>query len=856
MPHMFSLRKHLCRTTLSLGAFVALACSALAQVTAWGSNLAGQLNVSSVKLGGTVALSGGTQHALALHADGTVVAWGNDGNGECDVPPGLSGVKAIDAGSGFSLALKSDGTLVGWGANFVGQATPPTGSNFIAVSAGLFHGLALKSDGTVVAWGANNNGELTIPTGLSNVVKISAGGGHNLALKSDGTVIAWGRNDRGQSNVPSGLSNVVAIAAGLTYSVALKSDGTVVTWGAFGSYPAPDGLSNVVAIDAGAENAIALKSDGTVVTWGDSTNFETPMPTGLSGVVAIAAGRYFKLALKPSVGDDEYTTLAGRSVVADAAHGVLANDYGTSSNTVSLISQGTHGTVTLNSDGSFTYVPANATYAGDDTFTYQNNGSGFSPSIGTVTIHLSPVTLNLDSSSVVGGQYVRGTLSLGIVTAPTGGMTFNVDYGSGLTGPATVTVPAGQTSVRFRALSVTVDRNLASFIHAVNSPNDVNSPVTITPASLSSVVVTPGSVLGGGRANGTVRLNGQAGPSNVTVSLASADPAVVVPASVTIPAGSSSAPFVVTTKPVASTTDVTIAAGGTVSTSLKVVAASLRSLTLSRNTVPGGTKAVATVFLDSPAPVGGTTVTLASDNSAASLPTILTVPAGQTSRAVDVTTTPVASNVDATLSATLGGTTKSAVLTVTAAQLTSLSVTPNSTVGGPGHGLRATLTLSAPAPTGGVAVAMNSDNIAVQVPSSVIIPAGQRTVTFTAPTSGVDSIATCKLTATLGVTTLTSQVTVVPPMLLPLTATTDTVQGGRTVTITIELTGAAGPLGAEISLTSDDRYVVIPDTVVVPPGSTKKTFVVTTNRVSSPISVAITANFHGVTREFDLTINP
>jgi hypothetical protein len=52
------------------------------------------------------AISAGYNHALVLKKDGTVVAWGNNGEGQCDVPPGLAKVKYIYAGDHFSVALK------------------------------------------------------------------------------------------------------------------------------------------------------------------------------------------------------------------------------------------------------------------------------------------------------------------------------------------------------------------------------------------------------------------------------------------------------------------------------------------------------------------------------------------------------------------------------------------------------------------------------------------------------------------------------------------------------------------------------------------------------------------------------
>jgi len=57
-----------------------------------------------------------------------------------------------------------------------------------------------------------------------------------------------------------------------------------------------------------------------------------------------------------------------------AAPGVLINDSDVDGDTLSavLVSQPTHGSLTLNSNGSFSYVPA-SNYVGSDSFTYKAN---------------------------------------------------------------------------------------------------------------------------------------------------------------------------------------------------------------------------------------------------------------------------------------------------------------------------------------------------------------------------------------------------------------------------------------------------------------------------------------------------
>ena len=48
---------------------------------------------------------------------GTVAAWGDDSQGQCDVPGGLSNVVAVAGGGAHSLALRADGTVAAWGDN-------------------------------------------------------------------------------------------------------------------------------------------------------------------------------------------------------------------------------------------------------------------------------------------------------------------------------------------------------------------------------------------------------------------------------------------------------------------------------------------------------------------------------------------------------------------------------------------------------------------------------------------------------------------------------------------------------------------------------------------------------------------
>jgi hypothetical protein len=59
-----------------------------------------------------VEVAGGSYHSLGLKSDGTIVAWGNNGSGQCDVPAPNADFVAVAGGSSHSLGLRSSDTPV------------------------------------------------------------------------------------------------------------------------------------------------------------------------------------------------------------------------------------------------------------------------------------------------------------------------------------------------------------------------------------------------------------------------------------------------------------------------------------------------------------------------------------------------------------------------------------------------------------------------------------------------------------------------------------------------------------------------------------------------------------------------
>jgi len=204
-------------------------------------------------------------------------------------------------------------------------------------------------------------------------------------------------------------------------------------------------------------------------------------------------------------------------------------------------------------------------------------------------------------------------------------------------------------------------------------------------ASLASLTVNPSSVTGGETAMGTVSLSGPAPSSGATVTLSSANSAVVhVSPSVSIGGGATSTSFSIATSAVTASTlvGVTASYGGSSKTAALTAmpststppppppsAPSLVSLSLRPSTVMAGGNSTGTVKLSAPAPVGGTVVAVSSGQSArATVPGTVTVSPGKLSAGFIVSTTTSATKASVAITATLGAVTKTATLVIKRSQ--------------------------------------------------------------------------------------------------------------------------------------------------------------------------------------------
>lgn len=241
-------------------------------------------------------IEGGGDNGFALSRDGRVFAWGPRGSGVLGdglrpkvwgVPgppaprpglvPGLRGVMQLSANAGHALALLADGAVMSWGNNRDGQlgrgpvdeipldtpapveGLPPVA----AIAAGANASFAVLRDGRVMAWGNNGQGLLangnrdqnerqaapTAIAGLANVAEVRCGITSTcFARLRDGTLRAWGNDQLGQLGAkaePSGyLLRPAAVPVGKVADVwpagqltvyvapggALKGSGSTKVW--------------------------------------------------------------------------------------------------------------------------------------------------------------------------------------------------------------------------------------------------------------------------------------------------------------------------------------------------------------------------------------------------------------------------------------------------------------------------------------------------------------------------------------------------------------------------------------------------------------------------------------------------
>lgn len=326
------------RTTLNLCLVPALILYALStgaqgagSVVGWGQNTYGECDVPAPNAGFT-AVSAGYLHSLGLKTDGSIVAWGNNTWGQCNVPAPNTDFVAVAAGYRHSLGLKADGSVVAWGSNDDDHGTgtnqcivPLPNEGFVAIGAGAFHSLGLKADGTIVAWGRNREGQGNVPSPNTGFLAIGCGEYHNLAIRTDTSIVAWGYNEYGQCYVPQPNTGFVQADGGWRHSFGLRADGSIVAWGNNGdgclNIPQPN--TGYVSIESGSYHSLAMRANGEVVAWGRNDWGQCDLPSANMAAVAISGGGTHSLALTTEPANSAPVAIGQDVVVAVGPEGCV-----------------------------------------------------------------------------------------------------------------------------------------------------------------------------------------------------------------------------------------------------------------------------------------------------------------------------------------------------------------------------------------------------------------------------------------------------------------------------------------------------------------------------------------------------
>lgn len=312
------------------------------------------------------------------------------------------------------------------------------------------------------------------------------------------------QDSNGLKNVPAGYIGVVrGKSFTIKFRIATSTVGTVTV----APVTATVGVGGTQVFTATVKDLHSAVINSPTVSWSSAdTGIVTVSPasgtsttaTGVAGgttqINATSGGVSGQANLQvgqPPVAVDDNFSINEDGTLVIPAPGVLANDSDPEGDpiTAALATITSHGSLTFNSDGSFSYTPA-ANYNGADTFTYraQDNHGGQSTEA-TVTLTVNPINdapvaagdsyttdedtpLVIPASGVLGNDTdVDGDVLITVLnTAPAhGSLSLNADGSFVYTPDADFN---GPDSFTYHANDGTADSNIATVSITVNQIND------------------------------------------------------------------------------------------------------------------------------------------------------------------------------------------------------------------------------------------------------------------------------------------------------------------------------------------------------------------------------------------------
>ena len=326
---------------VAVGSDAVFVVTASGRVISWGCSLHGRLGVDGMAcmgehdgsvcevegLGYAMQVVSGSEHCLALNADGSVFAWGLS----------VAGRLGIGAERAATLPCRAGHTPF---TRVPERIEALRHKRIVGLACSDIHCLALAEDGSVFAWGSASMGRLGIGSDASQaltnaeasqpmpvtrligcpITQVVCSKANSAALSSTGEIFTWGAtcygiascplNSSAQeepalllSATPDGLrERFVCVTMGKFHALSLSTSGRVFSWGwagdgALGLGPAADGnlcraissptiLTSLGAhamrqIACGDSSSFAVTIDGRLAMWGT-----VPLPASALHVFA------------------------------------------------------------------------------------------------------------------------------------------------------------------------------------------------------------------------------------------------------------------------------------------------------------------------------------------------------------------------------------------------------------------------------------------------------------------------------------------------------------------------------------------------------------------------------------------
>ncbi|MDR1563727.1 MAG: hypothetical protein LBS74_02090 [Oscillospiraceae bacterium] len=227
------------------------------------------------------SIAAGSAHTVGLNADGTVLAVGDNSNGQCDVSE-WHDIISVAAGKTFTVGLRSNGTVVSTNSEDIAILE---WQDVIELEAGGNLAAALTKDGKVLL----NSTRFDVSK-WENIVMLAVSYDSISGLRKDGRVLTLGA----YSNTTQNWRYVQAIYATQNDILCIKRNGVVQSATMSANKMPWDAVTRVAA---GSSHALGITSEGKVFAAG-SLNYGERDITDWKDIVDIAAGSAFSVGLK------------------------------------------------------------------------------------------------------------------------------------------------------------------------------------------------------------------------------------------------------------------------------------------------------------------------------------------------------------------------------------------------------------------------------------------------------------------------------------------------------------------------------------------------------------------------------